>query len=148
MTEFALFNLSGSAVLALLATGTFLLSMGATKVARRVMKQLGVIDIPNHRSSHSVPVIRGGGIGPAIALVAALGITISVFPITRSPTLILLVAVIASALLGWLEDRQGVPVRLRLGAQVLIGSFVSIAFIILFSAHWAWSGGPGVLDSL
>ena len=102
------------------------------------MNRLGVIDVPNHRSSHSVPVVRGGGIGPAIAIVLSLGVSVVLFPGPRRYILLLAAAAIASALLGWFEDRQGVPVRYRLGAQVLIGSCVSIAFALLFGVHWAW----------
>lgn len=138
MINLSLFNLSGASILVSFAVVVFTLSFLATEGARKWMRELGVIDIPNHRSSHSKPVVRGGGIGPAISITVSLIFCVLVFPAYWAQLGVLLFVVVASASLGWAEDRWGVPVRYRLGAQALIGAITTVAFITLFSAHWAW----------
>ncbi len=76
-----------------------------------------LLDIPNERSSHSVPTPRGGGIGIVLGFVivsaaivngiagAAIGAGIGV--------------------LGFFEDRFGLPVELRLALQ-LVGAFTAV----------------------
>jgi Fuc2NAc and GlcNAc transferase len=84
-----------------------------TAWARHAAMRNGMLDIPNHRSSHSVPVPRGGG----VAIVATFGAGILLLAGAGSLDISLLLALVpggaAIALVGWLDDRGGVPPRVR-----------------------------------
>lgn len=90
---------------------------------RRLMLKVGTIDVPNHRSSHTTPVPRGGG-------VAAIGGAASALLITRCrPRVGFLLPVAGLAVVGYLDDhrsaRGGLPAASRLGAQLLAGSLLT-----------------------
>ena len=85
-----------------------------------------LLDIPNVRSSHSVPTPRGGGL--AIVIVLMLAGLVSLF-LPQAPVqslLCLLVATLAFALLGWQDDKHGLPVSIRFLIQSLIAALSSM----------------------
>jgi UDP-N-acetylmuramyl pentapeptide phosphotransferase/UDP-N-acetylglucosamine-1-phosphate transferase len=93
-------------------------------VTIRILRRAAAIDIPNGRSSHSVPTPRGGGAPIAAGLVlAAL--------LIRSPAAIALaVAVAAFAMIGLADDLSGLPARTRLAGQG-IGATAAAAVVVL-----------------
>lgn len=107
-------------------------------VLKPILKSLAVIDVPNHRSSHSAPVVRGAGLAPALALSAGLvGFAIIDSGPNRMIYLTFLITAILSAALGWFEDYKGVPVLARLGAQFGIGLLFSILIGVQTNGiHW------------
>lgn len=103
-----------------LASGmlSFLLVGGVRRLALRH----NVLDHPGERSSHSVATPRGGGLG---LLIAALGLW--AWQATRVPTPRVLAIVAGAsvvALIGWADDRRGLPVRTRLAVHVLAAALV------------------------
>lgn len=77
-----------------------------------------VLDIPNHRSSHSEITPRGGGIAVTACILLGLAVWLTLRPDTVMPLVLLGMA--ALALVSWLDDRRGgLPVGIRLGAQML-----------------------------
>ncbi|HKS04785.1 MAG TPA: glycosyltransferase family 4 protein [Gemmatimonadaceae bacterium] len=103
-------------------------------VVRRHASATALLDKPNERSSHTVPTPRGGGAAVAAALVGSA----TVLWLQRSLQLevfVALLGVIPVAVVGWRDDRQGVPVRVRITVHAM-------------SAVWAvaWLGGfPSVM---
>jgi Fuc2NAc and GlcNAc transferase len=99
-------------VLSLLLLSAFSASV-LTAGARIAASRIGMLDIPNQRSSHTAPVPRGGG----IAIVATFGAGILLLAATGSLDTPLLLALgpggAAIALTGWLDDRGGVAPRVR-----------------------------------
>ena len=93
-------------------------------VTIRILRRAAAIDIPNGRSSHSVPTPRGGGAPIAAGLVlAAL--------LIRSPAAIALaVAVAAFAVIGLADDLSGLPARTRLAWQAA-GATAAAAVVVL-----------------
>jgi Fuc2NAc and GlcNAc transferase len=96
----------------------FLASAGGSALARRYALARSLLDVPNERSSHAVPMPRGGGI--AIALVVLVGLGLLAMFGAVAPRLAVafggggaLVAVV-----GWLDDRRGLPASARLVAHV------------------------------
>ena len=89
-----------------------------------------LLDVPNHRSSHSAPTPRGGGI--AIALVTICGTLIAgVFGwLSHSVVAAICGGGSLVALVGWVDDRRGLPASVRALAHVV-------------AACWAlgWLGG-------
>ncbi len=104
-------------------------------VRRRALAQ-SRLDVPNARSSHTVPTPRGGGLAFVLALAAGL---LALAPSGLldgqwRPLVAVLGAGVAVAVVGFLDDRGHVPARWRL--------------LVHFSAAaWglAWLGGPPAL---
>jgi len=72
-----------------------------------------VLDIPNERSSHSVPTPRGGGVVVVGALLLGW-----CFLAAGNQVVGLGLTVLAASVLGFVEDIRGVPVGVRLLAQL------------------------------
>jgi len=97
------------------------LSIVSSVVISKFSSRIASVDIPNERSSHSLPTPRGGGIGIWIAL-----ILVGVF-VTRD---FYYSAILSFAgLLGLLEDRFTLSSRVRLLSQFVISSFVALLFL-------------------
>jgi UDP-N-acetylmuramyl pentapeptide phosphotransferase/UDP-N-acetylglucosamine-1-phosphate transferase len=72
-----------------------------------------VVDLPDERRLHQAPTPRGGGIGIPVAGLAAVALA-------WDPSVRLIAAWAAgNAILGWLDDRRSLPMRVKLGAQLL-----------------------------
>ena len=77
-----------------------------------------LIDVPNERSSHTVPTPRGGGLGIVAGAIAGLA------PLAMAGMLQLqfagaLACGCVIAVLGYLDDRHSLSVRIRLAIQAL-----------------------------
>ncbi|MHA7269634.1 MraY family glycosyltransferase [Arthrobacter sp. HLT1-20] len=105
-------------------------------VVRPLLARAGVLDVPNARSSHQIPTIRGMGITTAVALPAAVLAAIFL-PQTGSGhqgTLVLVVIaalMLAAATIGWIEDIRGLSVKIRAGLQLLVGGAATAAVAII-----------------
>lgn len=75
----------------------------------RYAYRFGLLDIPNERSSHHLPIPRGGGIGILIAFVIS-------SLLTRIPLLIWVPATLL-ALVSFFDDRLGLTAKARLFFQ-------------------------------
>jgi UDP-N-acetylmuramyl pentapeptide phosphotransferase/UDP-N-acetylglucosamine-1-phosphate transferase len=105
-----------------------------------LLRRLGVIDIPNTRSSHSTVVLRGMGLAVSLAILVALVLSLAtgLVAVDRSLILVILVLVAAASALGWIEDFRGLSVRVRLATQLLIGAVgtAALATTIDDSSYW------------
>ena len=72
----------------------------------RYAYRLGIVDLPNERSSHSIPTPRGGGIGILAAFVLA-AVAVGTDPWLWAPAALL-------ALISFFDDRLGLSPRVRL----------------------------------
>lgn len=117
-------------MLAIALTGgalTLLLSLLLPFVIRPVLVRLGIMDIPNERSSHERPVLRGLGLAVLIAilvggLAAATWYAVSLPALSGWRTLVVVLAAsLVAGLLGLGEDLRGVSVGLRSSVLLLIG---------------------------
>ena len=94
-------------------------------LVRRLALRHGVLDHPTQRSSHVVATPRGGGLGLVLAVLG-----VSAWHATQAATwtvLFLLAAASAVALVGWLDDRRGLSVRVRLVVHGMAGAAVGAA---------------------
>ena len=107
--------------------GVSLLMTGAL---RRYALARSLIDIPNARSSHSVPTPRGGGVAIVLAFLAALPIVAFANMLPWAVMWGLVGAGAGVAVIGFLDDHGHIPARWR-----LLGHFAG--------AIWAlcWLGG-------
>jgi Fuc2NAc and GlcNAc transferase len=112
----------GAEVLLLLVTvvaGSWLL----TGAARRYAVSRALLDVPNHRSSHSSPVPRGGGIAIAIIwliVIAAAGLAGA---LNGRLALALVGGGGAVAVVGWRDDRYQVTPVLRAAVHLLAAAW-------------------------
>jgi UDP-N-acetylmuramyl pentapeptide phosphotransferase/UDP-N-acetylglucosamine-1-phosphate transferase len=96
----------------------FVASWGGTLILIRALGAGEILDHPNERSSHSVPVPRGGGIA-VIAAVAVLWSWIAADADGNATQVYwILVAAIVLAALSWLDDLIDLSVFLRLPAHI------------------------------
>lgn len=90
----------------------------------RRLKRRGILDFPGHRSNHTVPTPRGGG----IAVMA--GVLVGVLVAQSLLALGLLVGILIAAGVGALEDVRGVPIvpRLLLTSVAALALLAALAF--------------------
>lgn len=103
---------------------------------RPLLARAGVLDVPNARSSHTAPTIRGMGITTAVALPAAVlaAVFLPQSGNTRQGALTLVVilgVVLAASAIGWMEDIRGLSVKVRAGMQLAVGGLATAAVAIL-----------------
>ena len=91
-----------------------------------------MIDVPNDRSSHSIPTPRGGGVAIAGSVISTLVLLTVLLPSQRSAAIGILGGGTAIALIGLLDDRFSLSAKSRL-------------FIHVLAAGWFlfWLGGVG-----
>jgi Fuc2NAc and GlcNAc transferase len=106
----------------MLSTG--LISWWATGQVRRFALERNLMDVPNARSSHSQPTPRGGG----VAIVASFLLTIAALYWADAVDQGLAAALLGSgtlvAVVGFADDRWGLPARWRFAAHVLAALWV------------------------
>lgn len=101
-----------------------------TTMMRRYSASRSILDQPNHRSAHTAPMPRGGGVAIVAAVLSA--VTIACLAGWVQPRLC--AALVGGGLLvaaiGWVDDLRGASVRLRLLVHAV-------------AAAWAlaWLGG-------
>src|SRR5580692_5058933 len=95
----------------------------ATPVAVRLLKRLEILDKPSHRSSHTVPIPRGGGIACLVGIALAIGTAPHIGINTK---LILLTDAATFAGLGFSDDVGGISIRNRLIGQVGLAVVISV----------------------
>jgi len=115
----------------------FGVTFAVTAVLRPLLTKGRVLDVPNHRSSHSSPVPRGGGVSfAAVTIVAILWLYFR-HAISGNLTLALVGSGMALGITGFLDDCFETPVWFRLIVQFL-------------AAGWTmwWLGGVVPLHSI
>jgi Fuc2NAc and GlcNAc transferase len=128
----------------LLAVISFVL----TAVFRSYALNKNIIDVPNERSSHSLPTPRGGGLAIVLSFLAALIVLFFSEAIPTQSLIGLFIAGAAIALLGFLDDHGHIAARWRLlghfgGAAILLWSLDGLPALTAFgiNVQLAWFGG-------
>jgi UDP-N-acetylmuramyl pentapeptide phosphotransferase/UDP-N-acetylglucosamine-1-phosphate transferase len=130
----------------LVAELTFLclvVSLMATGGVLWWLKHRRILDEPNHRSSHTSPTPRGGGLA-IVPVLAVAWIGLAILGLAPLGTVAVVAAAVALAVLCWRDDRGGLPVLQRFGAQI-----VAILFGLIFvrgGGHVFQGLLPPVLD--
>ncbi len=107
----------------------FLIALGLVRLAASEMLAHLVLDIPNDRSLHTMPVPRTGGVGLMLAAVA------TVLVMGGGPAaLVVAMAVLAAVFV--VDDVSGLPVPVRFGVQLAIG-LVFLAWTGPYTL-WLW----------
>jgi len=108
-------------LLAVVACGAVV--AGAEAVTIPLLRRAAIIDVPGHRSSHTVPTPRGGGIPIAAGLLVAAGM------IGGANAVVFAFAVAAFGLLGFAEDLRGLTAGRRLIMQAGGSTLVAVLLV-------------------
>lgn len=111
-----------------------LASLMFTWVLRRYALARSIIDIPNARSSHSVPTPRGGGIAIVLSYLSGLALFAYTGLLPMHLTCAMLGAGATVAVLGFLDDHGHIAARWR-----LLGHFAASIWVLY------WLGGLPVI---
>jgi UDP-N-acetylmuramyl pentapeptide phosphotransferase/UDP-N-acetylglucosamine-1-phosphate transferase len=109
---------SQAAALAGVIAGAGLIAYFGTGALIPLLRRRAVLDRPNERSLHQIPVPRGGGIAVVGAIVLAWValIGLGLLPRTSSPVLI---GAVLLAAVSWIDDLRGLPPAVRLATQLV-----------------------------
>jgi UDP-GlcNAc:undecaprenyl-phosphate/decaprenyl-phosphate GlcNAc-1-phosphate transferase len=88
-----------------------------------LFRKAAIVDVPGHRSSHTVPTPRGGGIPIVAGLLVAAGL------IGGASAAVFAFAVAAFGLLGLAEDLRGLSAGRRLIIQAVGGTMVAVVLV-------------------
>lgn len=113
------------------------LSFSLTWALRRYALARSLMDIPNARSSHSVPTPRGGGVAIVIAFVFAQVVLWGVGVTSGSAFLAVAGAGSLVAVIGFMDDHGHIAARWR-----LLGHFLAAGWLLF------WMGGMPVVEVL
>lgn len=113
----------------------FGLSFGLTAVLRRYALTRSMIDIPNDRSSHTVPTPRGGGVSIVVSFLISLVFLWIGEWITTSFFIGALGCGLLVAAIGFMDDHGHIAARWR-----LLGHFIAAIWGVI------WIGGPAPLN--
>ena len=91
-------------------------------------QRIGLLDVPNQRSSHAMPTPRGGGLAIVACTLAAVLILNVSGRLPPKLTLTLMLGGGLVALIGAMDDRRGLPVYLRLCAH-FVAAGVAAGFV-------------------
>ena len=111
------------------------ISFFITGVVRHYAMARHLMDIPNERSSHSVPTPRGGGVAIVLTFLAALPIFAAIHSFPWAMIVAIIGAGATVAVIGFLDDHGHVAARWR-----LLGHFAAAIWALL------WLGGLPPLD--
>ncbi len=105
----------------IIVLGVAAATAAATWVVQCELRRRAILDTPNHRSSHSVPTPRGGGLAVTpVLLLAWLGIGLAHGD--GVSLAVVLAAALALGALSWVDDLRNLSAGVRLGGQ-----FVAVA---------------------
>jgi len=105
-----------------------------TGCVRRHAIRSGMLDHPKARSSHTLPTPRGGGLAIAVVVIAGTIVLHLAGLLGTRPALALGPGAAAVMLIGWLEDRRGLPAAIR-----------AIAYLVASAgALWLLGGVPSI----
>ena len=106
-------------IAALLVLLTGILSLLLTARVRGYALRNEVLDLPNERSSHTVPTPRGGGLAVLAASLLALASGVGLHRVEPTLALAFAPGMIILGVVGWLDDHGGLSARVRLAAHLL-----------------------------
>jgi Fuc2NAc and GlcNAc transferase len=98
----------------ILGPTAFLASLSLSKLARRYALARALIDVPNERSSHSVPTPKGGGIAIAGVVLIGLAVLAVLGQVGARSAIALSGGGALVAVVGWLDDHHGLSAGVRL----------------------------------
>ncbi len=125
-------------LLLILSIASLIISLITVALIQKYFSQQ-LLDIPNERSSHTLPTPRGGGLGFIVAFTITSAITTILLKLSF-PFLPLWLVLIPLIIVGIIEDRQEVPAAICYLVQLSSAS-IAIACFSYFPQPWLNSLG-------
>lgn len=134
-------------MVAVAAVAGLVTSLLACAAALSALRRLGVVDVPNDRSSHGRPTVRGVGVGVAcggvLGLLAA-GASAAGAAWSWRTASVLLAAAVSLGAIGLVDDlRGGTSFRIRLVGQVVVAAAAATSLGPLGAAPAWWAPVQG-----
>jgi glycosyltransferase WbpL len=124
------------------AGGALSASFLLTVMIRHCAKGMGLIDVPNERSSHDLPMPRGGGIAIAGASLAAMAVLTALGVMPAHLFLAIAPGGIAVAAVGLIDDIKPLSARVRLFVHFMAAAWAVVCIgPVGFFDHYA-AGAP------
>ena len=119
--------MSSGEVLLPVAVVALVTSAVASAAAKYVLERRGVLDLPNHRSLHERPIVRGGGIGVLTGVVTGL---LTPSASWTSDLAVLMAASVLLGIIGFLDDLLGsLSALFRFAMQLGIGFVLAMVLL-------------------
>lgn len=116
-----------------------LVASGGPLILNPLLMRAGVVDVPNERSSHVRPTLRGGGVSQLAAiLVGGLLALLSLGGADNTLLEIVITGACAAGVLGMIEDAIGVSIAIRAVTQFLIGLGMGAVGVQVLGQSWWW----------
>ncbi|MEE4719190.1 glycosyltransferase family 4 protein [Pseudomonas alliivorans] len=112
-----------------------LASLLLTALLRRYALSRSLLDVPNARSSHSIPTPRGGGVAIVVAFLLAIVVLAGTGQISVATSMAIVGAGGMVAVIGFMDDHGHIAARWR-----LLGHFAAAVWALV------WSGGLAPLS--
>lgn len=106
-----------------------------TGLVRHYALSRSVLDVPNHRSSHAVPIPRGGGLAIAVLFLTGALVANRFGVVPERVALAVVGGGVLIAAVGWWDDHQPLPARWR-----AVAHFAAAGWAVL------WLGGMPSLN--
>ncbi len=121
----------------------FLISALVTAGVRMYLVRFGVMDLPNARSSHAVPVPRGGGLSIVLVFLSAVVWLLQRHVVPAKLAWALVGGGIAISIVGFLDDHFRLSPRLRLIIHFLAAAWALWCFDEMSPSHFGNSADFG-----
>lgn len=120
----------------LAAASSVIIGSACLSITPRILAGMGMYDVPNSRSSHDQPILRGAGLAVGLTTVMVLvGASFFGPPSGRLPLITLGLVALGCTALGFVEDRRGLGIGSRLRCQAIL----SLAGAIGLNAAVKWN---------
>ncbi len=135
---------SGPGAAAVLAAVSFVVTVVVASLLPGLLRRVHLLDTPGSRSSHAAPTPRGGGIAVLAGVGAATAAAAWAPPFGDVDALqggwlpLLLATGVAAGTIGLVDDVRGVRPLYRALAQLLVGTAVGLAVVVLADVSWVW----------
>lgn len=107
---------------------------------RTLLERHGLMDLPNARSSHAVPVPRGGGVGIVIAFLSGVAWILARHAMPANLAWALIGGGLAIAIVGFLDDRFKLAAWLRVIVHSLAAAWTVWCLDAIRPAHFSDGG--------
>lgn len=97
-----------------------LLAYGMVVGIKRLAARYNVLDIPNERSSHTTPTVRGGGAAIVLMTLGGACVSAAVNPAYWGAVLPYAAGGLLVAVLSWIDDMRSLSAKLRFGMHFAV----------------------------
>ena len=103
----------------------FLLAIGITGLMKFYAQRAGLLDVPNHRSSHELATPRGGGLSIIFVFLGVVLVLMARGDVDRNTAFAFLVGGGLVAAIGLVDDHSHVSPKWRILVQIVAAALAS-----------------------